>query len=131
MRIALLSAALILSATMAQALERLTPGEFMDRAVGNTFTFDDYSDGSRVGIEQFLTRGRSVWTRSDGTCTYGDITLEGRFVCFRYNDDPGVRHCWVPYELDGTLLVQSAEGQVQQISRITQNPVICEDTPLS
>lgn len=131
MRLAALAISLAVCAAPASAQEQLTPDEFIDRAVGNTLTFDQFDDGSRVGIEQFLTRARSVWTRWDGTCTYGDITVEGAYVCFRYDDDPGVRHCWVPYDLDGRLIVRSVEGQVQEITRISKAPVICSNAPLS
>ena len=131
MRLAAGAAVVAICSGAVAAQEQLTPDGFIDRAVGNTLTFDQFDDGSRVGIEQFLTRVRSVWSRSDGTCTYGDITLQGAYVCFRYNDQPDVSHCWVPYEFEDRLFVQSIDGEVQEITRISKAPVIYTDAPLS
>ncbi|MFK7870983.1 MAG: hypothetical protein AB8B58_17310 [Roseobacter sp.] len=113
------------------AQEQIAPSEFMDRAAQNTLTFRSYPGDRLVGIEQFLSRSKSVWARADGRCTYGEITLVGSRVCFRYDDDAQVTHCWLPFFYEDRLMVQATNGEVQQVTRITQRPVQCSDALLS
>lgn len=119
---------LVLCAAPAWAQEQITADAFLDRLAGRTATFVMMGTDELVGIEQFLRRDRTVWARSDGTCAYGTITVDGPLVCFAYDDEPsGRKHCWFPFERDGTLLVLDDEGdEVQEISRITDTPVFCE-----
>lgn len=123
--------ALVLAQPVA-AQEQITPDQFLDRATGRTLTFVRVPDGSLVGVEQFLDRQRSLWARSDGSCSYGRVAVEGPELCFYYDDAPSVGHCWLPI-LDGeTLFVALADGsEVQRISRITDTMVDCFDKPLS
>lgn len=128
------TAALFITALLATppaAQDRITPDQFLDLAAGRTLTFDHYPGGSRVGVEEFLSRSRSVWARSDGSCTYGEITVEGLHVCFLYDDDPFNRHCWVPFTLDDRVLVRAESGEIQEVTRITDHPVQCRDVPTS
>ncbi|APE42998.1 hypothetical protein BOO69_05865 [Sulfitobacter alexandrii] len=113
------------------AQTQLSPEEFMDHAAGRTLTFESLGTGRLVGIEEFLSRQRTVWARSDGSCTYGEVTLTDSQVCFRYEDQWGVNHCWTPYEVDGTIIVVSPGGSRQRVSRITDQPVACYDPPMS
>ncbi|MEP5729227.1 MAG: hypothetical protein ABJL67_07610 [Sulfitobacter sp.] len=113
------------------AQEQISPDEFLRRAGHNTLTFSTFPGEEPVGVEQFLPRQRTVWARSDGRCTYGQITLEGPYVCFRYEDDSHQTHCWVPYVFEDRLFVRAENGAVQQVSRITQEPVQCSDALLS
>ncbi|RED12316.1 hypothetical protein [Pontivivens insulae] len=126
-----LSLALALPATGAVAQDLLTPDEFLDIAVGNTLTFRDAQTGQLIGIEQFLARDRSKWTRADGTCVNGDISVRGAAICFDYPDDPRT-HCWWPIMDQGEIYVRFAtlsSSSIQQVTEITQDPVICEEVP--
>tara|TARA_R110002110_G_scaffold48959_9_gene145520 strand:+ start:274 stop:675 length:402 start_codon:yes stop_codon:yes gene_type:complete len=124
-------AAVWVGAQTALAQSQITPDAFMDRAVGRTLTFESVRDGRTVGVEQFLSRRQTVWTRRDGSCTYGQVTLTDDMVCFTYEDQWNVEHCWFPHEQDGTLIVKSLRGSVQRVSRITDLPVVCYDAPVS
>ena len=124
---------LLLGAVPAAAQEQITAAAFLDRVAGRPATFVIMGTDDLVGVEQFLRRDRTVWARSNGTCAYGTVTVEGPLVCFAYDDEPtGRQHCWFPLELDGTLLVLDDEGdEVQEISAITDAPVICDPPPIS
>ena len=116
----------------AAAQESLTPDDFLDRAAGRTLTFVSTPEGRLVGTEQFLSRSRSVYARADGSCAYGQVTVEGPELCFRYEDDPGRAHCWWPFAQDGTLHVRIADAasdEVQRVARIGDGPVTCTDAP--
>lgn len=118
----------------AAAQERLTPTEFLDFVAPRTATFVTFPGGRLVGIEQFLSRDRTVWARANGTCAFGQITTDETQICFEYDDDvPGVRHCWVPYLQDARLLVVSAStpGSMQEVTEISDTPVTCTEMPLS
>ena len=120
------------AAQPAAAQEMLTPDQFLDRANGRTLTFVDAPSGVLVGVEQFLSRSRSVYARADGTCAYGTVTVEGPELCFRYDDDPGRLHCWWPFEAEGTMHVRLAEpdtGEVQRVDGVSDNPVMCRPQP--
>ena len=112
------------------AQERLSPNAFIDIADGHTLTFRHHPSGQLVGIEEFLSHDRTVWARDDGTCTYGRIILDGLYICFRYEDDPGVDHCWIPYDHADGMLVWSSDD-VQHVTSISDRPVVCEGAPLS
>ncbi|MEL7127141.1 MAG: hypothetical protein AAGK30_12945 [Pseudomonadota bacterium] len=124
---------LLLGAAPALAQEQISGDDFLDRLAGKTATFMVMGTDTLVGVEQFLRRDRTVWARSDGSCAYGTVTVEGPLVCFAYDDEPtGRTHCWFPFERDGALLVLDDEGdEVQEISRITDLPVTCEPPPIS
>ncbi|SDF47408.1 hypothetical protein [Sulfitobacter delicatus] len=130
MRSGLLALALSL-ALPAAAQTLLTPDEFLDRAESRTLTFEDWPAGGLVGVEEFLSRQHSRWVHADGHCTRGQITVEAPYVCFRYEDDPGRAHCWLPFDYEGKLLVQSPEGNVQMVTEVTRRPLICGDAPIS
>ncbi|OAN79874.1 hypothetical protein A8B82_07520 [Sulfitobacter sp. EhC04] len=122
---------LILSTAVGGAQTLITPEQFIERAVGRTLTFANMHDGRIVGIEEFLSRQQTVWARRDGSCTYGHVTLTRDQVCFRYEDQEHVSHCWYPHDQGGTLVMQSPLGPTQQVTRITDLPVVCHDPPLS
>ena len=128
--LAALAAAVIASGAAAQ--EMLTPDEFLDRARGHTLTFVDAPSGVLIGVEQFLSRTRSVYARADGTCAYGTVTVEGPELCFRYDDDPARLHCWWPFQADGHMHVRLAQpdtGEVQRVDGMSDNPVMCRPQP--
>jgi hypothetical protein len=117
---------------MVQAQEgQISPDAFLDRATGNTLTFELYPNGGIVGVEQFLSRSRTVWATPEGTCTYGKIELRGSQICFIYEDLPNPEHCWVPYAFEDKLVVVSSATSIQQVTQITQQPVVCEDAAIS
>lgn len=121
----------MLWAGVAQAQTKISPEQFIDQAQGNTLTFLSFRNNTLVGVEQFLSRDRTVWTRDNGTCTYGRIELTEGMVCFHYEDMPGQAHCWQPYVHEGELLVISTGGDIQRVSDISKEPVICRDVPVS
>lgn len=127
-----LALALMLAATGAYAQEKITPQEFLGRADGNTLTFTHQKSGNIVGVEQFLSRKLSVWAQSDGRCSYGHIEIKGELMCFLYEDFPDPNNCWLPFDNAGQLMVLSTDNfQIQTITGISQDPVICEGAPLS
>lgn len=121
----------VVGASPLAAQTKITPDAFLDQAEGHTLTFRNFRTDRLVGIEQFLDRTRSVWARENGTCTYGRIEIEGGLVCFRYEDQSGTTHCWQPYVHEGDLLLISLSRDIQRISQISDEPVICQDAPLS
>lgn len=122
---------LALAGQGAQAQQQLTPDQFLDRADGNTFTFEHFPNGGVVGVEQFLSRARSVWATPSGVCTYGRIEVRGTELCFIYEDLPDPEHCWIPFDSDEGLVVFSGLQSIQRVTRITKEPVICEDAVIS
>ena len=129
-----LVAALLLCAAPACAQQSLTPEAFLGLVQGRTLTFADADTGTLVGVERFLPGGRTVWTRADGTCAYGTITVEGPELCFRYDDDgPGEGpHCWWPLREGLRLYVRLADAErneVQRVTEITDEPLSCEALP--
>lgn len=115
----------------ANAQEQITPDAFLDAAVNNTLTFEMYPEGGIVGVEEFLSRTRTVWSTPEGTCTYGRLEVRETQICFIYDDLPVPEHCWVPYTTDDGMIVVSVSGVTQRVSRITRYPVICEDEAIS
>ena len=126
---------LVLTAFLGQplaAMELIDPDTFLDQATGKTLTFRLEPTGELVGLEQFLKRTLSVWTRADGTCSYGVIRIDGPRLCFTYDDQPNVDHCWFTFESEGALLVGMPESmEVQRITEISDEPLQCRDAPLS
>ncbi len=124
--------ALTVLAYPASAMELITPERFLDKAAGRTLTFRMEPSGQLVGVEQFISRVLTVWTRSDGTCTYGVVTIRDGQLCFVYDDDPDVSHCWYTFIDEGGLLVgMPSDMEVQRVTKITETPVGCRDVPLS
>lgn len=75
----------------------LAPQRMLDRMVGRTMLFLDPETGSPVGYERFLDRTHSQWRRANGTCANGNVTTTETMICFRYDDSPWEKHCWLPY----------------------------------
>ncbi|GGX54753.1 hypothetical protein GCM10007385_23840 [Tateyamaria omphalii] len=129
-----LAVALLFAAAPAIAQDRLTPEQFLDLVADRTASFATFPDRQPVGIEQFLSRDRTVWARANGTCAFGLVTAENGQVCFDYDDDPpGVTHCWVPFLRDARLFVASTDdlGEVQEVVDISDDPVACTQAPMS
>lgn len=128
----ILAALALTYAIPAAAQEQLTPDGFLDLALGRTLSFTSVASGNLVGVEQFLRRDLSVWADETGRCTYGRIEQRGPFLCFLYEDAPDPNNCWLPFNDEGTLLVLSQNtSEVQRISDISEDPVICEGAPTS
>lgn len=128
-RAAAVTLALLPAPLAAQQL--LSPDEFLDIAEGRTLTFRDATTGQLVGIEQFISRTESKWSRADGTCVNGDVTVQGAAICFDYPDDIRT-HCWWPIQDTDGLFVRFADlssSSIQQVTEVTDDPVICEDVP--
>ena len=116
----------------ASAQQQMAPDTFLDQAIGRTLTFSDYGSGITVGIEQFLRRDLSVWAQSNGRCSYGTIEIRGPLLCFIYENFPNPENCWMPFQAEDELLVMSAvTRQIQRVTEITEDPVVCEGVPLS
>lgn len=124
------AALLAVMAVPAAGQDLLTPDAFLDLAEGRTMTFVTEPGGALVGIEQFLTRDRTIWTRADGSCAYGIVTTTPLTVCFAYDDDPGRQHCWYTYAVEGVPHVrETTSGSIQRVDAITDEPVVCEPLP--
>ena len=114
------------------AQQQISPDAFLDLALGQTLTFSDYGTGLTVGVEQFLRRDLSVWAQQNGQCSYGEIEIRGPLVCFIYENFPNPDNCWMPFQVDGDVLVMSAENrQIQRVTGVSKEPVVCEGVPLS
>jgi hypothetical protein len=125
-------AVLCAMAAPALAQDQLSPNGFLDLAVGRTLSFSNVQTGRLVGEEQFLRRDLSVWTNETGRCTYGRIEVRGPSICFLYEDSPNPENCWIPFSDEGTLLVLSQNSrEVQKISDISEEPIMCEGAPSS
>lgn len=122
---------LVLLAHPVAAQDQLTPDQFLDRADGRTLTFEHFPLGGVVGVEQFLSRTRTVWATPTGTCTYGRIEVRKTQVCFIYDDLEDPEHCWVPFTSDEGMVVVGGIGSIQRVTQITKRPVICEDAAIS
>lgn len=127
---ALICSVMLASPVVAQ--EQISPDGFLDLAHGRTLSFSNTRTGNLVGVEQFLRRDLSVWADETGRCTYGRIEQRGPLLCFLYEDAPDPNNCWIPFMDEGTLLVLSDRTrEVQRISDISEDPVICEGAPSS
>lgn len=133
-RARLLAAALLCLAFPASAQQSLTPEDFLGLTRGKTLTYVDPATGELIGFEHFLPGGRTVWTRADGRCTHGTISVEGSEICYSYEDDDDGEgpHCWWPLREDGRLYVRLADAareERQRITSITEEPLSCEAVP--
>ena len=117
----------------AQAQEQpITPDAFLDRVEGQTATFVLPPTDALVGVERFINRKLSVWTRSNGTCAIGTISQRGAKVCFSYDDNPEQDYCWLPFLLDGDLHVRSTlVGEVQRVQSMEKRRLDCVGEPTS
>ena len=114
------------------AQQQISPDAFLDLAFGQTLTFSDYESGVTVGVEHFLRRDLSVWAQQNGRCSYGKIEIRGPLMCFIYENFPNPENCWMPFQVDGDVLVMSAENrQIQRVTGVSKDPVLCEGVPLS
>ena len=123
----------IFLAGSSQAQERISPEAFLDRAVGQTLTFELLGTGIVVGREEFLNRRLSVWREEGDTCVYGRVTVEDGKLCFLYDDrldEPPV--CWWTFQHEGQLLVYfagSGDTEIQEVTRIDKNGLNCPVKP--
>ncbi|MCK0167769.1 hypothetical protein MWU52_09445 [Jannaschia sp. S6380] len=127
------AAVALLLASPAGGVERVvTPEAFLDLVAGQTVSFALATDGSLVGVERFVDRKRSVWTRADGTCALGTISVHGAKICFVYDDTPGRPSCWWPFEEEGELYVRSTRtAEVQWAKTFEKRLLECVGEPLS
>lgn len=122
----------LLFAGAATAQEQITPDEFLDLALERTLSFTSVQSGQLVGVEEFLRRDLSVWADKSGRCTYGRIEIRGPLLCFLYEDAPDPENCWLTFNDAGTLLVMAnRSGEVQRISDLSEEPIICDGAPTS
>lgn len=133
LRSALAASALACAATTAAAQEQpLSPDAFLDAVAGLTVRFELVPGASLVGVERFVDRDRSVWTRADGRCALGAVGVRGDKLCFVYDDEPEVEHCWWPFKDAGDLRVRSTRtGEVQRIAGLKERLLGCEGEPMS
>ena len=132
MKLASLAIIGAVSTSQVAAQDQMSPDGFLDLIVGSTLSFSSMRTGGLIGEEQFLRRDLSVWADQSGRCTYGRIELRGPLICFLYEDAPNPDNCWIPFMDNGALLVLSkGTREVQRISDISEEPIICEGAPLS
>ncbi|MEO0691361.1 MAG: hypothetical protein AAFY90_00620 [Pseudomonadota bacterium] len=122
----------VLNAGPSPAQQQMTPDAFLDQAVGRTLTFSNFRSGNMIGVEQFLSRDLSVWAQEDGRCSYGHIEIRGPIMCFIYEDFPDPQNCWMPFQAgDELLVISTSSQQIQRVTAMTEDPVVCEGVPLS
>lgn len=126
----------VLWAAASAAQDRVTPETFLDFANQRTLTFSDYPSGGLVGVEHFLSRTHSVWQRSDGSCTHGQVYVDEGRLCFLYEDDmEHGPHCWYVFAYNDTFLVRSSDqlfgASMQTITGVDDEPLACLGVPLS
>ncbi len=119
---------LLFASAPVSAQEQISPEEFLNRVAGRTATFSDFSSGRLIGVEEFLSRKRSVWERSDGSCAFGTVYTKDQQICFLYDDQAQpIAHCWTPFALHDRLwVVGSQAGEVQEITEIADEKVSCD-----
>ncbi len=132
-RIVRLAACIAALAAPAAAQEApMSPDTFLDAVAGRTVSFVLHPGGGLVGVERFVDRERSVWTRPDGRCALGEVTVRADKLCFAYDDDPSVDHCWWPFKEAGALHVRSTgSGEVQRVAGVKERLLGCEGEPMS
>ena len=125
---ALFALLFLLSPSVLSAQEQISPEEFLDRLSGRTATFSDFNTGKVIGIEQFVSRKRSVWERRDGSCAFGTVYTKDDQVCFLYDDDAQpIAHCWTPFALrDRLWVVGTQPSDVQEVTEISDEPISCD-----
>lgn len=132
MRLIVGFAGILVFALPAVAQERISPEEFLDVVVGRTAKFVDYPGGALVGVEQFVSRTQTRWARSDGTCTYGEITTGDGKICFHYDDQPNHPHCWFPMRDETRYYVMHESWtSAQKLASIGDAPISCAEQPMS
>ena len=65
---------------------------------GRTLTY--FIDGEPYGIEAYLPGRQVIWRLIGADCQYGEWFGRGADICFVYDDDPEVEHCFA-YVADG------------------------------
>ncbi len=103
----------------------LTGTEFEAHTTGRTLT---YASGGQVfGTEQYLPGRRVMWAFSEDRCQKGRWYEAGAFICFVYEDEPGVPQCWT-FHLDGGRLLARFQGDApgSELSEVEQS-----DRPLN
>lgn len=132
-RLTLLSLVLWGLPFVAQAQTRISPEAFLDRVMGKTVKFYDYSSDHLVGLEQFLSPTTSVWQEWNEPCVYGEISIEGGQLCFLYRELRPDPVCWWPFEMEDRLYVRlaSPQTQIQEVRDITPDPLACHSAPVS
>ncbi|MEL6586157.1 MAG: hypothetical protein AAFY65_14905 [Pseudomonadota bacterium] len=121
-------AGLILLCTVptAGAQTRLTPKAFLDEVVGQRVEMRIVPSLRLVGVETILSRSRTLWRRSNGSCTRGTISVRAAAICFTYEDGPDIAHCWLPFEdAKGLYVVSTTTGEVQRIRSATDDGPAC------
>lgn len=122
--------AALLASPLAAAERAIAPGAFLDLVAGRTVTFVLPPGDVLVGVERFLDRKRSIWTRADGHCAAGAISVHGAKVCFRYDDRAQDPACWWPFEERGELFIRSTQtGEVQRATTFRKRPLPCGNVP--
>ncbi|WP_217641165.1 hypothetical protein [Jannaschia pohangensis] len=110
----------------------ITPEVLLGRIEGRTMAFVDRRTGAVVGYERFLSRSQSQWRDENGKCVRGDVYVEGPTLCFRYEDEPSVAHCWLPFKEGPDVGYRSTlTGEVQLMRDAEPADAECEIVPLS
>lgn len=123
-------ALLALSATAAQADDRVSPQEFSDFALGWTLYYEE--DGEPAGAEHFRPDGRVRWRDGEGACVDGVWRAYQDQVCFYYGPGTDVL-CWSLHRLHpgGNILVrllgdgEDAGLELEIVDR-DRKPLICK-----
>ena len=127
--------ALGMAASLGAAQSRITPDQFLDRAVGYTLRFELLGTGQLVGTEEFLRRDLTVWKPRGQACVYGAVTVEDGALCFLYdNEEPEEKSCWYTFDLGGRLMVRGLnlfDAEIQVVTQMSEAPISCPNAPTS
>ena len=116
-------AVLALPAT-AQTL--MSAPEFEAYVTGRTLTFG--FDGTAYGIEEFRPGRRTTWAFMGEECREGRWFDRDEQICFIYDDEPAVEHCWVFWRgesgLNARFMGDEDGTELYEVQRSTR-PLIC------
>lgn len=110
------------------------PGEFLTEVTGKTVTVANTRFRDLRQSEQFLGGGRTLWAAGEAGCHDGVLTVRDNALCFTYPEaGPGTGGCWWVFrDRDGLYFRQvGLTGTVLEVIEISQEPLICADTPMS
>jgi hypothetical protein len=85
----------------------MTGEEFNAATIGRTFYFS--SAGQPYGAEQYLPGNRVIWAFVGDDCRDGKWYEDQGMICFVYDDNPNDPQCWLIFDGESGLQVQSMQ----------------------
>lgn len=118
----------------ALAQDRITPEEFLSRALGKTLDFHSARTGALIGREYFANPDETIWLPNGGLCERGILSTPDGKLCFDYASRPEGKICWVPFQFEGRIFVREAQlmgAEIQEVRRISDEILNCDPAPMS